>query len=364
MPPGKDRVSFEYLQGLQELPAVHRQGDGIRAFVGVLLYALTVHYSMLLIDEPEAFLHPPQIRQLAHALARETPADRQMFIATHSGDFVRAMVEADQGRVRILRLHREQNTNHVRLLDNDQIRNLWSDPLLRHSNVLDGLFHEMTIVAEGDADCRFYSAIKDICDKDVRTPQDVLFVPCGGKARVKTVVRALKALAVPVRVICDFDVVSDEHPLRDIYEDLGGRWDQIQKDWRLVKESVGGRQAELPADRVKADIEQVLSDIKGKEFPKSATREIETILRKASPWAMAKQVGVPFIPPGDAAQAFARLDSALKNVGCYIVPVGELEGFDRTVGNHGPKWVSSVLEKDLAGADLEAARKFVALVVS
>jgi hypothetical protein len=43
-----------------------------------------------------------------------------------------------------------------------------------------------------------------------------------------------------------------------------------------------------------------------------------------------------------------------------LVQVGELEGFVRSVGNHGPKWVSAVLEKDLkSDPELEIARRFV-----
>jgi hypothetical protein len=48
------------------------------------------------------------------------------------------------------------------------------------------------------------------------------------------------------------------------------------------------------------------------------------------------------------------------NKGLLILEVGELESFAKSVGNHGPKWVSEVLTKDLKNdQELETARQFV-----
>lgn len=61
---GEDRVSYQYVKQLEEIPQLHTQGDGMRSFAGVLLYTLAGRESIVLIDEPEAFLHPPQARQV------------------------------------------------------------------------------------------------------------------------------------------------------------------------------------------------------------------------------------------------------------------------------------------------------------
>jgi hypothetical protein len=49
-------------------------------------------------------------------------------------------------------------------------------------------------------------------------------------------------------------------------------------------------------------------------------------------------------------------------IGLWIVPVGELEGFCKSIGGHGPRWVQEVIEtKDLAtDSELARARSFVA----
>lgn len=49
----------------------------------------------------------------------------------------------------------------------------------------------------------------------------------------------------------------------------------------------------------------------------------------------------------------------------YMVPVGELEGFVKEVGKHGPHWVNEVLEKypDLTDEVYSNAKSFVADVL-
>ena len=83
-------------------------------------------------------------------------------------------------------------------------------------------------------------------------------------------------------------------------------------------------------------------------------------MRKASAWSEAKEVGKSYIPSGNATIAFERMQGKLRETGFLVLEVGELESFVRSVGNHGPKWVSEVLTKDLnTNPELESARQFV-----
>lgn len=71
------------------------------------------------------------------------------------------------------------------------------------------------------------------------------------------------------------------------------------------------------------------------------------------------------MPPGDATQACNRLLAALRALGHFVVDVGELEGFSRSVGGHRPKWVNSVIAKNLAqDPELQAARVFTTDLLS
>jgi len=59
------------------------------------------------------------------------------------------------------------------------------------------------------------------------------------------------------------------------------------------------------------------------------------------------------------------MQKKLKENGIFIVEVGELEGFVKSIGNHGPKWVNEVLIKDLINdPELSIAREFIKEVTS
>jgi energy-coupling factor transporter ATP-binding protein EcfA2 len=176
---GEDRVSLGYLRELEKLPTLHSQGDGMRSFVGVLLHSLVVDHPVILIDEPEAFLHPPQARLLGQMLIKEAPSNRQLFIATHSGDFLRGLLDSNSTRVRIVRIQRQKTVNPIKELDHTGVRKVWGDPILRYSNVLDGLFHSKVILCESDADCRFYAAVMDaLIDPNADSRREhIMFLP-------------------------------------------------------------------------------------------------------------------------------------------------------------------------------------------
>jgi energy-coupling factor transporter ATP-binding protein EcfA2 len=362
-----DRASHAYCEALERLPTLDSQGDGMRSFVGVMLHLLVGRQQILLIDEPDAFLHPPQARQLGRTIAKHTPPSRQLFIATHSGDFIRGLLDANDSRVRIIRLDRVGAVNRVAELKNEQLREIWDDPLLRYSNILDGIFHKKVIVCEGDADCRFYAAIHDVNINlgmsDYR--EEVMFTHCGGKDRISTVVRALRNVNVPVVAVLDFDVLRQEEPLRTIFRELGGDWSEIADDWQEVRRSVDEKRGELTTSHVRSELESILKEVSTDTFPKKADEQIRSVLKKASPWSIAKESGDRVIPHGDARKSYEHLLEKCVSTGLFIVQEGELEGFVPAAGGHGPSWVSRVLdEEDLTGEKLEAARKFVAKMIA
>ena len=359
---GEDRVSLSYIREIEKLPTLHTQGDGMRSFVGVLLHSLVVDHSIILIDEPEAFLHPPQAHLLGQMIVKEAPQDRQFFLATHSGDFLRGLLDTYTERVRILRIQRDGTVNKIKELDSAGIKQIWGDPILRYSNVLDGVFHNKVILCESDGDCRFYAAIMDaiIYPKSEDRREHIMFLHCGGKARMPVVISSLRNLDVPVHVIADFDILNNESPLKEIVEALGGSWEVIEANWRVVQRAIEEKKPELNTAEVVRDIDSILQTISNSFFPKEAKKGIQEILRRSSPWSIAKTVGKAFIPSGDPTRAYNAVCEELERIGLFVVPLGELEGFARSIGGHGPKWVNEVLERDLANdPELEDARAFV-----
>ena len=276
---------------------------------------------------------------------------------------MRGALENKKARVRILRLRRKGSRNLVRVLDPDRVKAVWSDPLLRYSRVLDGLFHEGVIVCEGDTDCRFYSAIFDHVDLQDQKP-DLMFVYGGGKARVASIVDSLQAIGVPTKAILDFDVLSDEIVLSRIVEAFGGNWAALKVRWATVKKSIEKVRASLSVDDIRTQVTSILDEVRSTNLKDETISQISKILRKGSGWQEAKRLGSTYIPSGDEQKVFDDLDVDLRRLGIFIVKVGEVEGFYRKIGGKGPKWALSVLELDLAkDDDLEPARTFVRQIV-
>ncbi len=211
----------DYYNQVAALPKLQEQGDGMRSFASILLDTFTSEYSITLIDEPEAFLHPPQARILGKMLAKNN-LNRQLLISTHSEDFLQGLLDADNENVTVIRINRVDNINKMSVLQNDQIKKLWGNPLLRYSNILSGLFHEKVVVCESDYDCLFYHAIMDaVYEYKREIAPDILFTHCGGKTRIKDVVSVLKAVNVPVVAICDFDLINSSQIFKAIVSSFG-----------------------------------------------------------------------------------------------------------------------------------------------
>jgi energy-coupling factor transporter ATP-binding protein EcfA2 len=362
--PGEDRLSSAYLRRLDQMQRVEWQGDGIRSFVGLLLHALTIPYNWLLIDEPEAFLHPPQARLMGKFLATEVPAACQLFLATHSGDVIKGLMDGQNNRVRVVRITRDGNINRVKELSNADIVKLWSDPLVRHSSVLDGLFHRNVVVCESEGDCRFFEAMlaATLPETAAGTPHDLLFLSAAGKDRLHVIATALKKIGVPLAVVADFDVIAEQSKFQTLAEVCGLSWGDISNDWRLVLSAVEKRKPEFEVAEVRAEILKIIDACATKSLtlPDKDAERIRRILRKSSSWQSAKNAGTSLIPSGDEAKACQRLLQSCKERGFFILACGELERFCTTIGGHGPTWVNEVLQRDLKNdPELRLAREFV-----
>ena len=81
-------------------------------------------------------------------------------------------------------------------------------------------------------------------------------------------------------------------------------------------------------------------------------------------WNQIKKIGKAGFTGREPA-AYERVESVCKSAGLFVVPVGEMECFDKTINKEKKNWVYYVLENyDLAlESKLEEARKFVQAIV-
>lgn len=93
-------------------------------------------------------------------------------------------------------------------------------------------------------------------------------------------------------------------------------------------------------------------------------RRIREAVRGESGWKYVKKAGTSAIPQGEAYQAFLRIDHGLRELGVFLVPVGEVEGFVRTVGGHGPQWLGEVHAQRIhETSQISEAKEFVKDIV-
>jgi predicted ATPase len=363
----EDRASTSYRHRLNSLPTLQTQGDGMRGFATVLLDTFTTQHTITLIDEPEAFLHPPQARMLGKMLAKRTSKTGQLFIVTHSEDFLKGLLDVDNDNIKIIRIDRIKNINKMNLLKNEDIKQFWKDPILRYSNILSGLFHSKVVLCEGDSDCRFYQAmINAMYDREQDVNYDILFTHCGGKQRLKTVIHALKSLNVKIATICDIDALNDKKIFTEIIDALCINLENIEPDLNIIDSYVKSQRPQLDKDEVIKEISKIITAIPLSEtvFPKKAAEDIGKIVRKSSAWSKVKETGKNYFN-GDSYNAFERISELCRQNGLFIVPVGELERFYKPLSDHGPKWINVLLETvDLKNNNnLSEARDFVSSIL-
>lgn len=360
--PGLLDDKTDYHQALASLPQISEQGEGMQRVIGMLLPLITSLDPVVVIDEPEAYLHPPQARAIGAFIGRTArELSTQVLLATHDRNILAGLLDSKTD-LAVVRLNRLGNETSAHTLSVEELREVWADPVLRYSNVLDGLFHRMVVLAEGDPDCRFYQAAVDALndaepDKWPRT-SDILFVSSYGKQNLFKLASALQAVRVPVVASPDLDVLNNEGTLRKLVESLGGDWSEYASSYK--KSTAPFTQ---PADQVTVAtvvgavatwLDGKLAEDKKMLWSKELKDEFRQLTRAAeSPWAALKAYGLLAFK-GESAKEVRELLAALAQQGVVVVQVGALEGFAPALGlGKGSEWLPAALEAG-AHSDKEA----------
>lgn len=345
--PKIDNVSEEYWAALASLPRLDDQGDGMRSLIGLLVPLVASAYPLVFIDEPEAFLHPPQAMALGRILGEQARSKQtQIVLATHDRNLLSGLLQSEAD-VSIVRLERgDGGRTYAHQLNVGELRGIWEDPVLRYSNVLDGLFHKAVVLAEAERDCKFYSSALEEWEPREELPilpGDVLFVPSGGKDGFPRLAKLLRSVSVPVVVSPDLDVLNDRAKLRVLVQAMGGDWAVLQDDYSRAT-------AEFRQPRESAQVSNVLGALnavfasRGEErFTAEVRNEFMAQLRnKGNPWSSLKYYGeLAFRADPEAAQS---LLGKLETMGIVPVRVGELERFAPHLGvSKGAGWLPAAI---------------------
>lgn len=364
--PPIDAVTSEYREALTQLPTLNVQGDGMKSLLGLLLPVVTATYPIVLVDEPEAFLHPPQAYQLGKTLAsiaRERAI--QVVLATHDRNILAGLLAADTP-VSVVRLDREGDTTAANQLSASEVRGLWTDPVMRYSNVLEGLFHRVVVVAEADPDCRFYAAAIDAIDESSPLslpPSEILFIPSGGKDGMAKIVKALRAVSVRVAACPDLDILDDASKVKKLVEAMGGTWTDIETEYEKAVHDLKAAQVEATCGQVLTQIQAALMDVQEQPWTEATRARLKPVTRtRQSEFQKLKRFGVATFSGQAAVHAEAVL-TKLDALGICCVREGELERLAPALGvSKGPSWLGAALDAEAHKG--ETARRQVERVLA
>jgi energy-coupling factor transporter ATP-binding protein EcfA2 len=356
----KEPYSPSYSDEVRKMPLLIDEGDGVKALAGLVLEMIGLPKSIYLIDEPDAYLHPPQAKAAAAEMVKISQ-NRQLFVATHNAHFLRGLLETDRTRLTVVRLDRDTGVQSVHIIDNQIFEDIKSDPLIKFTSLLECLFFRTVVICENEADCLFYRSLLSNVDKQ-ENDENIFWISAHGKQNIKKLAKIIRAMGVCVISIPDLDIINDKQNLKGLIESHGGQWSDFEADFSTVSTFIGNRKPTFALADVRTKITAVLQDAPINDdglFPERATTEIKDILRSASPWRELKESGISTLGRGQPHKAAISLLDKMRKIGIVTPEVGEMESFYPSCGLHGIEWVNNALALDIANdPEMAQARKF------
>jgi hypothetical protein len=335
----------ERRQYVRQLPTLDNQGDGIRSFCGTLVTAAAFERPILAIDEPEAFLHPPQAYLLGRALG-ELRGKAQLFVATHSAEVLRGILSIypETTVVRFASLEKRFSTKSLSPGDLQAIIN---DPLLSSVRVLDGLFYNGVAVTESDGDVVLYRSVLDQIDQSA----SIEFVNSYDKRASAKIAAPYRAMGVPCALIVDFDILRVREDLKALYEAVGGRWSDIEQDYTEAIRHIE------KADNADAQLQSALDLLASvsTEVTKQGTssaklawlrNRLKDVRDRAVVWGTLKSQGEAGLTAIER-RHYDKIIKRCNQLGLYIASAGEREAWltpDIAYTNNKRHWTKLALE--------------------
>lgn len=226
-------AAVEFFEKTQPLTAA---SDGTKAFVGIMGEVMAGDHEVLLIDEPEAFLHPSLAYSLGKEISRNLGTSKQLFASTHSPHFMMGCVDSGVD-VDIIRLTFNPNSSTARSLPKQDLKTITTDPLLKSIGVTSALFYQEAIVCEADADRAFYAEIASRLNHR-NGFRHAAFLNGYGKHTMPRIVEALRSLGIPTVGIMDLDWIKEDGVVVENYLSGFGVPDGMKDALRSARRAV------------------------------------------------------------------------------------------------------------------------------
>ena len=286
--------------------------DGVKAFTGIITTIIAGDPKIILIDEPEAFLHPSLASNLGKEVSNSVNGShKNLFVSTHSANFLMGCIQSGVP-INIIRLTYSNNSPTARILPSDKVLKLMRHPLLRSTGVLNGLFYEYVIVTEADSDRAFYQEINErlLAFEPSKGIPNCLFLNAQNKQTIHEILRPLREMGIPCAGIVDVDVVKE-----------GG------KVWTNLLSSANVPDVTIKSTGISRGHLKSAFDSKDVNFKTNGGVEVLDQAEK---------------------EACNNLFDQLDEYGIFAVRKGELESWLKPLGttaSHSPEWLIEIFEK-------------------
>ena len=278
--------------------------DGVQAFVGLISAVLSLEHRIMLIDEPEAFLHPTLAYLLGSNMS-EIAEERKasLIVSTHSPSFLMASI-SKSASISVVRLTYNNRVATARELSSTELKLMMQDPLLRSTKTLEALFHNAVVVTESDSDRSFYDEINNRLIDENRGIGQCLFLNGQNKQTIHRIIEPLRKIGVPAAGIADLDILN-----------VG------DTDWNNLMSAINSLND--------PDILSIDRSLIVNEFDSLSSGSQKAI----------KKIGIPGLSTtkNDAEILLKKLEE----YGLFLVPTGEIETWLPILGatGHGTDWL-------------------------
>lgn len=349
--PRGQRLSEAYEHAiLTDMERIDRFGDGVRSYAGILLNSVADARPVTIIDEPEAFLHPPQARRLGREMALAAKEQsRQVFVATHSADFIQGALQAKNKNTLFLYLDHTNERRKLFSVSRDVVEDFAKKPFLQYTNALDALFYEQAVVCEGEADIMFFKwALEGSqCGRQL---QESFWLSSYGKAAIPGIMEDMAKLGIRTRAIFDLDVLLNPEILERVCRVIGVEFGKHESMLRTLPKSI----KVPPTAEALANIEKVISELELEEADEpsrlAAIRKIKKSAEGLGKSWVLKSTGLSALGRGEMRAKAEEFVQEMRSGGVVILEEGEIENYLPTIGLHGQAWVRAALERDELGA--------------
>ena len=190
---------------------LENKGSGLQSLIMIELFKFYCKVfnqsSLLILEEPELFLHPHAKRMLSDILEDFiTDGKNQIIITTHSEEFIHNI---DIENINVIR-KTVNGTKKSRIYKQDyghgkELQKLKIE--LQHKNA-EMFFAEKVILVEGEEQILIPEIVKKIYGKNVLNNNDISIIKVGGKSYFDIYRKVLNDLNIKNYIIADYDIIN------------------------------------------------------------------------------------------------------------------------------------------------------------